>query len=60
MVEQLDPVWSIGAFQGWDFISIMILYLSLMLYEFPMSDIRPSIQPMCECSVCVFLPSYGY
>ena len=29
-------------------------------YKLPMSDIRPTDQPMGECSVCVFLRSYEY
>ena len=29
-------------------------------YKLPMSDIRPTDQPMGECSVCVFSRSYGY
>ena len=38
VVEQLDPVLSIGAF-----------------YKLPMSDIRPTDQPMGECSVVCFV-----
>ena len=29
-------------------------------YKLPISDIRPTDQPMGECNVCVFLRSYGY
>ena len=29
-------------------------------YNLPMSDIRPTVLPMGECSVCMFLRSYGY